>query len=75
MLLTLTKRPTYLTRIKRFFPWLGMALCLAALGGHLALDLAGRKSAAGRGSGVSPDAGSRISRDRGSEPADHRRAE
>ena len=47
MSLTLIERPTYLTRIKRFFPWLGMALCLAALGCHLALDLAGRKSAAG----------------------------
>ena len=61
MSLTLTERPTYLTRIKRFFPWLGMALCLAALGGHLALDLAGRKSAAGAAlaSLQTPAAGSR----------------
>src|SRR5271166_6636092 len=39
MLLTLTERPTYLTRIKRFFPWLGMGLCLAALAAHLAWDI------------------------------------
>jgi len=61
MSLTLTKRPTYLTRIKRFFPWLGMGLCLAVLGCHLALDLAGRKSAAGAAlaSLQTPAAGSR----------------
>jgi membrane fusion protein, heavy metal efflux system len=47
MATTLIERPTYRMRIKRAIPWLGMGLCLAALGGHLALDLAGRKSAAG----------------------------
>ena len=46
MLLTLTKRPTYLTRIKRFFPWLGMGLCLAALAAHLAWDIVGWRTSA-----------------------------
>jgi membrane fusion protein, heavy metal efflux system len=47
MATTLIDHPTYRNTIKRVFPWLGMGLCLAALGGHLALDLASRNSSAG----------------------------
>ena len=46
MLLTLTERSTYLTRIKRLFPWLGMGLCLAALAAHLAWDIVGWRTSA-----------------------------
>ena len=45
MLLTLTERPTYL-RIKQFFPWLGMGLCLSALAAHLAWDIVGWRTSA-----------------------------
>ncbi len=43
----LTDRPKYSPRMIRVLPWLGMGLCLAALGGHMAMDLISRNAAKG----------------------------
>ncbi len=45
-----TVRPTYSSRMIRVLPWLGMGICLAALGGHMAIDLISRNAAKGESS-------------------------
>ncbi len=46
MSLALAEHPTYRKLINRVLPWLGMGVCLAVLGTHLALDFVGRRRAA-----------------------------
>ena len=76
MSLALTQHPTYRSTMKRVLPWLGMGLCLAALAAHLAWDIVGWRTSAAVAQACYPESSSStLSTDRGSEPADHRRAE